>query len=33
MCLQHPAINGHDVTYRTSGDGPVLLVHGMAVAR
>ena len=29
--LQHVAINGHDVAYRTAGDGPVvLLVHGMA---
>ena len=29
--LQHVTINGHDVAYRTAGDGPVvLLVHGMA---
>ena len=28
---QHVAIHGHDVAYRTAGDGPVvLLVHGMA---
>jgi pimeloyl-ACP methyl ester carboxylesterase len=28
---QHVTINGHDVAYRTAGDGPVvLLVHGMA---
>jgi pimeloyl-ACP methyl ester carboxylesterase len=31
MRLQHVTINGHDVAYRTAGDGPVvLLVHGMA---
>ena len=31
MYLQHVTINGHDVAYRTAGDGPVvLLVHGMA---
>ena len=31
MRLQHVAINGHDVAYRTAGNGPVvLLVHGMA---
>ena len=31
MRLQHVAINGHEVAYRTAGDGPVvLLVHGMA---
>ena len=29
--MQHVTINGHDVAYRTAGDGPVLLlVHGMA---
>jgi pimeloyl-ACP methyl ester carboxylesterase len=29
--LQHVTINGHDVAYRSAGDGPVvLLVHGMA---
>jgi pimeloyl-ACP methyl ester carboxylesterase len=29
--LQHVTIHGHDVAYRTAGDGPVvLLVHGMA---
>ena len=29
--LQHVTISGHDVAYRTAGDGPVvLLVHGMA---
>ena len=31
---QHVTINGHDVAYRTAGDGPmVLLVHGMAGSR
>jgi pimeloyl-ACP methyl ester carboxylesterase len=31
MSLRHVTINGHDVAYRTSGAGPVLLlVHGMA---
>jgi len=29
--LRHVMIHGHDVAYRTAGDGPVvLLVHGMA---
>jgi hypothetical protein len=31
MALQHVTINGHDVAYRTSGAGPMLLlVHGTA---
>ena len=31
MRLRHVTLHGHDVAYRTAGDGPVvLLVHGMA---